>query len=295
MLSFLKRKLGMSKKVVAVAGGTGGLGVFVSEELLNKRFKVIVLTRSTDSKTAQDLQQKGAELRRVDYDSQSSLEAQLKGVDVLISTIATSATGEEQIRLANAAKAAKVALFLPSEFGVDTSVAEGGGSMEIVAGKVKVAQHCNQIGLKTIRVMSGCFMDTFFLPWFGVDLAGGVVQVVGDGNQVLSMTHRRDVGKFVAQIIQDNDVDQAVVHLSGQDISINDALLTYEKIKGKKLNIVYEPIAETEKRVKETSDYWAKGIASIKLVLAKGYGLHKNAIRPKGFQPITIEAYFKSL
>jgi len=281
--------------VVAVAGGTGGLGALITEELLKcKAFKVVVLSRDPSKCTSANvLKNSGAEFRKADYSNAQSLKEQLKGVEYLISALGTGATGDEQIRLADGAKAAGVSMFFPSEYGLDTGVAEN-AQMEILVPKVKVAEHCSKIGLKTIRVMSSGFTDTFFLPWFGCDFSNENVQVVGDGNQITTFTHRRDVARFICQIISDN-IKDAIVRISSQDLTINDALKTYERLKNKKLNIQYERVEDTEKRIKASSDPMEKGISSIKLAIAKGRGYHPNALKPNGFKPISVEEYFKGL
>lgn len=280
------------QKTVAVAGGTGGLGSMISEELLkSKAFKVIILTRDASKCSSSKL--KGAEFRTVDYSNEQSIKEQLKGVQVLVSALATGAVGDEQIRLAKGAKSAGVSLFLPSEFGLNTSHPEV-AKMEVLAAKIRLAEHCSKIGLKTVRVMSGCFIDTFFLPWFGCDFGKGVVDVVGEGNQVASFTHRSDVARFVCQILT-NDIQDPVVLLSGQCSTVNNALKSYENIKNKKLTVKHESIADTEKRIKTASDAWERGLASIKLAIEKGYGYHSKPLEPKGFKPISIEEYFRSL
>ena len=277
---------------VAIAGGTGGLGKLVSEEFLknipNAFEKVIVLTRSEPK----DNPPNQAELRTVDYESVDSLTKALAGVDYVVSCLTTSATGQEQLNLADACKAAGVTAFVPSEFGIDTSIP--GNQIPVVEPKLNVARHCDNIGLPCIRVMSGCFIDTFFLPWFQVDLQNGKAHVVGDGKQMVSLTHRRDVGRFLVQILRKKPKTSAIVRLSGQDTTINDALQTYERLSKRKLTIDHEPIQACKARIATISG-WDQASAQIKLCLAEGRGIHPDAIKPEGFTPITVEEYFKTV
>lgn len=276
-------------KTVAVAGGTGGLGKFIVEALVEhpSQFKVVLLTRDSTKPAPPNVT-----VRQVDYSSVDSIASALHHVDWFVSAVTTTATGQEQIIMADACKKANVHAFIPSEFGIDTSLKEN--QIDIVGGKRAVAEHCKKIGVNCVRVMSGCFIDTFFLPWFEVDLEKGTAKVVGDGNQSASFTHRRDVGRFVAQIIIE-DLVQPVIRLSGQDLIINDALHQYEQIKGQKVNISYASIQDTMERIKKATDAWERGMSEIKLSIAKGYCLHKDAIKPNGFTPITCQDYFKTL
>lgn len=62
----------------------------------------------------------GAQILRVDYTDTASLKDALRGVNVVISAISTNAL-LSQFPLAEAAKAAGVKLFVPSEFGNPTT------------------------------------------------------------------------------------------------------------------------------------------------------------------------------
>ena len=101
-------------KVVAVAGGTGGLGQFIIEEL-NKHpneLKPIILSRSPNQPNA----------IKVDYENETTLDSALKGVDYVVCALGTLAVGPEQRKLMQAAKRNNVQRFFPSEYGIDTSL-----------------------------------------------------------------------------------------------------------------------------------------------------------------------------
>ncbi|CAG8609808.1 8665_t:CDS:1 [Paraglomus occultum] len=112
---------------VTVAGGAGGLGFFITEALLNDgSFKVKVLRRlpETANDKAELLASKGAEIVYVDYSQHDNLVNALKETDALISAVSPGRTGSYdfdalQTPLLNAAKAAGVRRFIPSEFGID--------------------------------------------------------------------------------------------------------------------------------------------------------------------------------
>ena len=102
-------------KTVAVAGGTGGLGQLIVETLKQypDKVKVVVLSRKQQSGCA-----------CVCFDKEETLEAALKGVDYVVCALATMAVGDEQKKLMKAARKCNVKMFLPSEFGADTSLPE---------------------------------------------------------------------------------------------------------------------------------------------------------------------------
>ena len=112
---------------VTVAGGTGVLGFHITEALLNDgSFKVKVLRRlpETANEKAELLASKGAEIVYADYSQHDDLVKALSGTDALISAVSPGRTGAYdfdalQTPLLDAAKAAGVKRFIPSEFGID--------------------------------------------------------------------------------------------------------------------------------------------------------------------------------
>ena len=285
---------------VAIAGGTGGLGSFITHALLDRKaFQVTLLTRTGTTETPEkkklidDFKAKGAHIAAVNFEDSQSIQHALNGIEVVVSAVTSEATGAQQRILADACKAAGVKVFMPSEFGLDSSDPRN-HDIGLVKPKVETADYCKSIGLRTVRVMSGFFIDTFFLPWFGFDAEKGTAVVVGDGNTKFSLTHRKDVGRFVAQIIADQDFHD-IVSLSAQELTINEAFAAWEKANGKKLQVTYEDLGAVEKRVLTAADPWVKTIDGLKLAIGKGFGLNtKNVIKPKDFTPITVADYFKS-
>ncbi|KAG6005828.1 hypothetical protein E4U21_007600 [Claviceps maximensis] len=94
---------------IAVAGG-GGLGYLLALQLsqASASYSIVVLSRSERPEFGQlDVQ-----LHVVNYDDLECLEFALQGVDLAISTI----SGPEQLSLINASAAARVGVFVPSEF-----------------------------------------------------------------------------------------------------------------------------------------------------------------------------------
>ena len=123
-------------KIVAVAGGTGGLGKLIVEALSahSNEIKVIILSRTPG----------GSNAVLVDYDQQSTLEQALRGVDYVICALGSLAVGPEQRSLMQAAKKNNVRRFYPSEFGMDTNE----HSLQVLQAKVasKLVMRCIYIG-----------------------------------------------------------------------------------------------------------------------------------------------------
>ena len=103
---------------VIVIGAAGNIGGPITHYLLaTNLFRVSALTRTTSKSTFPA----GVTAVRTDYTAASLVEA-FKGQDIVISTVSTSALGD-QMAIVKAAVEAGVKRFLPAELGMDTSSA----------------------------------------------------------------------------------------------------------------------------------------------------------------------------
>ncbi|CAF0806414.1 unnamed protein product [Adineta steineri] len=99
---------------IAIVGGGGQVGKFIVEELLKiGKHKITALTREDSTSKMPP----GVDVKKVNYDDPSSLVEALKGQEVLIITMAVTASKEQQTKLIEAAAAANVPWVLPNEFG----------------------------------------------------------------------------------------------------------------------------------------------------------------------------------
>lgn len=112
------------------------MGKEVVQELLKAGFKVTAFAREESTATFPP----GVTTKKVNYQSVEGLTAALQGQDAVVSTIATVAVGG-QVPLVDAAIAAKVKRFIPSEFGINTRIVEGTSIGKILQGKVQALDY----------------------------------------------------------------------------------------------------------------------------------------------------------
>lgn len=144
-------------KNIAIVGA-GRLGTVVLDKLMSSgQFNVKVLKRM-GSKSPINGKVKVVD---VDFASVESLESALAGQEVVISTVASSAL-ESQIILIDAAVAAGVKRFIPSEYGSDINNSKT-RQLPVFAPNVKVQQHLiaasELSGLTYSMVYSSAFLD----------------------------------------------------------------------------------------------------------------------------------------
>ncbi|KAK4219122.1 hypothetical protein QBC37DRAFT_151309 [Rhypophila decipiens] len=99
---------------IAIAGG-GGLAYILAQHISQSANAVLVLTRSPHPEFEENFP--GCQVAQVDFGNVEELRYTLQGVDLLISTISNT----EQLNLIDAARRARVRLFVPSEFEGDIS------------------------------------------------------------------------------------------------------------------------------------------------------------------------------
>lgn len=143
-----------------VLKGTGNIGKHIVQELVDQGFQVSVLSRNSKHDTVP----KAVTLKTVDYDDLESLKSALAGEDAVVSTIATTAVGPQQQRLADAAFAVGVKRFIPSEFGINTRKLQGLKIGQIVAGKTKLVDDLQKkaeqnSGFSWTGLSNGLFFD----------------------------------------------------------------------------------------------------------------------------------------
>ncbi|KZT55912.1 NAD(P)-binding protein [Calocera cornea HHB12733] len=243
-------------KNFAVAGA-GTIGRPILEEFLKAKAagkvdRVVILTRSATG--TEDLVAKGAESIVVDYTSPSSLQSALKGIDVVISTLGGFALSAQE-PLGDAAKAAGVKLFVPSEFGGDTSSRTDGFY------GIKAAQRARltEIGLPWAFFATGPFADwIWYQPVLGLEIPTGKVEVLGTGNGLVTLTSRKDIARYVVHVLTTlppSKFANRAIRVEGQRISVNGVLEDYQKRTGKKLDITYVPLEVVRERAKDPNDF----------------------------------------
>ncbi|KAH8426346.1 aromatic alcohol reductase [Aspergillus melleus] len=221
----------MSPKVT-LAGASGNLGPAVLEQLLNAGFEVNVLTREKkDSKF-----DSRAKVTQVDYNSLESLTSALAGQDVVVNTLGVGTIPREvHLRLVDAAVAAKVQRFIPSEFGSDTTNPQA-AKLPVYGDKVAVQQHLKEASEKS----GGTFTYTFFingpfLDWglktgFLLNLAGPEAELYDGGDRKISATTLAGVSKGIAGVVRNLDATKnRTVYIREAEITQNQLLKLSKK------------------------------------------------------------------
>ncbi|KAJ5473381.1 hypothetical protein N7475_002947 [Penicillium sp. IBT 31633x] len=234
--------------IIAVAGGTGGVGRTIIEKLLESEFDVVVLTRSvrqnSDSEKVQILQ--------INYDDIPSMAHELErhNIHTIISAIGlvSDETSQSQLNLIEAAeKSASTKRFIPSEYSfvqtpellpIDPSIQYW----------LDAANRLKASGLKYTRVIPGFFMDYWGMPrlqshlqpfTFGIDISSGTAAIPGDGNNVICMTYTYDMATYLVKALELDEWPKFTV-IVGDEVTYNQILSMAEEFTGKRFKVTYD-------------------------------------------------------
>ncbi|KAK0476167.1 hypothetical protein IW261DRAFT_1368076 [Armillaria novae-zelandiae] len=213
-------------KSFAIVGAAGHIGKHIFAALHEQTTTVssiLVITRTSSSSTdALPLSPKVKIAKVGDYKNVEGIAAilQVHHIEVLISA-ANWQTEEgvyvNETALADAARAAGVKLFVPSEFGVPTVDA----SRSLLKAKDDVAKHMKEIGLPSARFFTGQFFSWIPITC-GYPSTGKINLVVGTGNTPSSFTADEDVGGFVAHVLTTlppSELNDRVFRIEGERVS----------------------------------------------------------------------------
>lgn len=264
------------KKTVTVFGATGTAGSACVDELLKQQhFNVQVLARkngqaekstmgvaqSDAMKQAQYTRWRsaGAEVVEADVTQHSSLIPALKGTDYLVSTVPYAAT-ESQYALIYAAREAGVERFVPSEFGAiyeweqfwptDTEHRAMARQKAFIRRVIELA------GMDYTIIPAGLWPEYYLLE---------PVAVMGDGEQKISWSTGRDVGRIIAHVLAHPASRNAVCPVAATAYcSWNELLDVREKLLGRKVARNYLSNAQWK------AAYAAQPEGPVKTVMAIG-------------------------
>ncbi|KAH0598175.1 hypothetical protein MHUMG1_03468 [Metarhizium humberi] len=266
--------------VVAVAGGTGGVGRTVLDAIAKSgQHQAIVLSRTTSVSTAVGEPKRFA----VDYNNVEQMKKILQenNVQVVVSALLLldEAVAQSQINLIRAAaQSGTVTKFIPSEYYIDfhapipyvslqsilsrqrfslfsTSGADLFTNFQLEA-EAELSRHA-QLTWTLIRV--GIFLDHLTMPhnpkttyitpfWVFVDIDHEQCVFPGDGSQPLVLTHSQDLAAYIERLVglpAENWPRESVV--ASNKLLVKDLEALVNKVTGKKFIVAYDSVEDIHK------------------------------------------------
>ena len=186
---------------IAVAGASGNLGGRIVAALRRDGANVRALVRpgTADEKLAR-LKAGGAEIVSVDLDDATTLQAALTGVDVVVSALQglREVIIGTQTGLLEAAVAAGVPRFIPSDYAADFTKTEGEENRNFDMRR-DFHRVLDAAPIAATSVLNGMFMDILAYGLPLLDLKAGSVSYWGDADQKLDFTTMDDTAAATAR------------------------------------------------------------------------------------------------
>ncbi|KAF5967094.1 hypothetical protein FCOIX_12143 [Fusarium coicis] len=231
--------------VVAVAGGTGGIGGAIVDTLRpSPHHKMIILTRkATDTFVTLDYSDVDAMAKALDDNNVHTVISALRVFD--------PASSEAESNLVKAtAKANTPKRFIASAWGIQyadtTPVGQARGRTLVELGKTD---------LEWTRFDNGFFLDYYGPPTFKsymqrvawvIDIANKKAGIPGTGNEPMTFTYTFDVAKFVVAALDLPKWEQ-LMYCYGEKTTWNKVLKQAEDAIGSKFDVAYDPAEKLEK------------------------------------------------
>ena len=239
-----------TRKVVAVAGGSGALGRLIAQELIQLGVRVVILTRAGGKKgPAKPPPEERAppppggmpEVREVYYDSEDDMAGHLRGVDVVVSALVglDDAMVGAQGRLVRAAQSAGVRKFVPSDFSIDFRDVPPGDNRNL-ATRREFFERFEDVPIRKTSVLNGAFsgMLTGVAPFILFRIRR--VLCWGDPGQKMDWTAIEDVARYTAHAAIDEDSPR-FLRIAGDRMSASDLSATMSDLTGVEHRVLRPP------------------------------------------------------
>lgn len=275
----------MTKPTIVILGANGNIGEHVIKAVLSNTFRnsytlpIRVVTRDAEKAASKvpDLK-KDLKFFSADISSGKGLAEAFDGVDVVVNLLGV---GVPQKKVADAAAAAKVKIYIPSEFGCNlTNIGEFTDFAKVKIDELKYAQ---SLKLKTVVIAVGAFSEWAYSlgPFLGLNYPEtGDLTYYGDIDTKICVTSVVDIGKTVASIAtkKPSEIPEEVL-IAGDVISPRTLKEIYEKVSGKKLKLIAQPLEEATvpalKVVKNGPQNEGDFLVGLRGIIATGGFYHK--------------------
>ncbi|CAO2652623.1 Nn.00g009060.m01.CDS01 [Neocucurbitaria sp. VM-36] len=243
---------------IAVAGGTGGIGRTIVDELVRQgKHNVLILSRKVSTIVGLE----SVPVLEANYSDLAAVKKLLQdhNIEVVISALAlfTENSAKAQMNLINAViESGTVKRFIPSEYGINYSHP---GLLEFhPAAKwwVDAAEVLRNSHVEFTRIIFGWLLDHYGFPHckshmkpfkFAVDFDNRRAALPGDGNTPVTFLHSVDIAKYVAALIDEVQKWPEISAFASDRMSWNELVKVAEKVTGEKWDITYEPLEKLER------------------------------------------------
>jgi len=234
----------MSKKTIALVGGTGRLGILIANALLEKAdVQVRLLVRAGSRSKVAELEKRGAHIvgGSLGPEDGAALAALCNGAFAVVSAVqgGPDVIVEGQRRLLRAVRDAGVRRFVPSDYSLDLfKVKPGNITTSEMRRQFALIEESERGNVEVVHVLNGAFLDRGVLGFIRViDVEKQTACVWGDGKQPMDWTTYEDTARYTAEAAVDDQPLPRKFSVAGNVVDFAHLVQEYEAGSGKKLKV----------------------------------------------------------
>ncbi len=222
------------KSTILVAGATGNLGGKIVDALLNRGAIVRAIARpSSDDAKLKALEDKGVEVFLTGMDDKKAMTAAFSGVDTVVSALQglRKVIVDTQKIILDAAVAAGVPRFIPSDFSTDFTVIPGGDNRNFDLRR-EFHQYLDKAPIAATSIFNGAFAYVITLGTPLLDMKNHSIGYWEDADWAYDATTVENTADFTAAAAMDSSAPKKL-HIAGIRINSNDMKKVVEELTGK--------------------------------------------------------------
>jgi NAD(P)-dependent dehydrogenase (short-subunit alcohol dehydrogenase family) len=228
------------ENLILVAGATGNLGQRICRELIKHGIPVRAIVRNGSNKDKIDaLENMGVDVLTVDFSNEHELIGACTSVSCVVSALAglRDAIVEMQIKLLDAALAAGVPRFIPSDFSSDFTQMPAGENRNFDLRK-EFHEKLDQSPIRATSIFNGAFSDIlrYNTPLFNVKQET-IAYPDGKADWKIDFTTMDDTAAFTAMAALDEYAPR-FLRIASFRVSPNDLVDLSEQQKGSKYQMI---------------------------------------------------------
>ncbi|KAF3011158.1 hypothetical protein E8E13_011507 [Curvularia kusanoi] len=234
--------------VVAVAGGSGGLGRAIVDALkADGSYDVVILARKSNPKLELET---GARVLAADYSNPDSLLALFEENKIwtVVSTLNISLDRTVELNLIQAASRSQVTRrFIPNMWSAMVFKPEHANAHPMVPGLFQIRDALTKTNLEWTVIHPGIFLEYYVsgLPTYverfpvAVDIDADVAGIPGSGKIPVSFTYTFDIGRYVTKLLSLEKWEKEYL-LAGDNKTWDDVVSTVQAAKGVQMEVTYD-------------------------------------------------------
>jgi nucleoside-diphosphate-sugar epimerase len=227
------------RKRIAVAGATGNLGGRIVRALVDCGAEVRALVRTgTGADKLAKLEQAGATPVAVNLGSVSATTAACASADCFVSAVSglRDVIVDAQTVFLNAAIAAKVPRFIPSDFACDFTKLEDGENRNLDLRRA-FHERLDEAPVAATSILNGAFADMLTRGMPLLDLSAKRVNYWGSADQRMDFTTMDNVAAFTAAAAMDPTTPK-ILRIAGDSITPTELAAVASEVTGSKFERV---------------------------------------------------------